>query len=101
MFSFLRTFLQSPLWRIHLQKDYKKRFLCTYSTTQKPPIKIFFGSQTGTAMGFAQELADEAQKHHFEAQVVDMNEYDTVSLISEFQLDQILSRQSLKSNRNL
>lgn len=40
------------------------------------PMKIFFGSQSGTAETFAGELADEGKKYGFKAEVVDLEDYD-------------------------
>ena len=41
-------------------------------------VKIFFGSQTGTAEDFSGTLADEASSYNFFPEVVDMEEYDEV-----------------------
>eukprot|EP01094_Clydonella_sp_ATCC50884_P014473 TRINITY_DN248_c2_g1_i2.p1 TRINITY_DN248_c2_g1~~TRINITY_DN248_c2_g1_i2.p1 ORF type:complete len:639 (+),score=234.84 TRINITY_DN248_c2_g1_i2:99-2015(+) len=40
-----------------------------------PPMKILFGSQTGTAEEFAGTLMEEAQMYGFDATVVDMDAY--------------------------
>ncbi|KAM4741962.1 S-adenosyl-L-methionine-dependent tRNA 4-demethylwyosine synthase TYW1 [Anableps anableps] len=39
-------------------------------------VKIFYGSQTGTAKGFATELSQEVQTLRIPAEVVDMKDYD-------------------------
>ncbi|XP_054883755.1 S-adenosyl-L-methionine-dependent tRNA 4-demethylwyosine synthase TYW1 isoform X2 [Poeciliopsis prolifica] len=39
-------------------------------------VKIFYGSQTGTAKGFASELSQEVQTLGFPAEVIDMKDYD-------------------------
>lgn len=42
------------------------------------PLKIFFGSQTGTAEEFARKLASEGKHHGFATQVVDLEDYEPV-----------------------
>lgn len=42
------------------------------------PVKIFFGSQTGTAEDFSHKLSAEAKQYKFYAQVVDLEDYDGV-----------------------
>jgi sulfite reductase alpha subunit-like flavoprotein len=44
----------------------------------KPKMFIYFGSQTGTAMGFANQLGSEAVDKHFDAKVIDMDDFDEV-----------------------
>ncbi|XP_077467675.1 S-adenosyl-L-methionine-dependent tRNA 4-demethylwyosine synthase TYW1 [Stigmatopora argus] len=39
-------------------------------------VKIFFGSQTGTAKGFAKELSEDLRSLDITAEVIDMKEYD-------------------------
>uniref|UniRef100_A0A8C6WMZ8 S-adenosyl-L-methionine-dependent tRNA 4-demethylwyosine synthase TYW1 n=1 Tax=Neogobius melanostomus TaxID=47308 RepID=A0A8C6WMZ8_9GOBI len=39
-------------------------------------VKIFFGSQTGTAKGFAKELLDEVEASGFPCEIIDMKDYD-------------------------
>jgi len=40
------------------------------------PIKILFGSQSGTAETFSEELAAEAKTYGFSAKVIDLEDYD-------------------------
>ncbi|ETO01351.1 NADPH-cytochrome-P450 oxidoreductase [Reticulomyxa filosa] len=47
------------------------------------PLKIFFGSQSGTAEGFAYDMQKEAKKYGFGAQVIDLEEYDVEELQDE------------------
>lgn len=47
------------------------------------PVKIFYGSQTGTAEDFSHKLAAEGKKYGFAPEVVDMEEYDMEELHSE------------------
>uniref|UniRef100_A0A3B3CUP2 Flavodoxin-like domain-containing protein n=1 Tax=Oryzias melastigma TaxID=30732 RepID=A0A3B3CUP2_ORYME len=39
-------------------------------------VKIFYGSQTGTAKGFANVLSEEVKTLGFPAEVIDMKDYD-------------------------
>lgn len=39
-------------------------------------VKIFYGSQTGTSKGFANELSEEVQTLGIHAEVIDMKDYD-------------------------
>ncbi|KAK5601152.1 S-adenosyl-L-methionine-dependent tRNA 4-demethylwyosine synthase [Crenichthys baileyi] len=39
-------------------------------------VKIFYGSQTGTAKGFATELSEEVENLGISAEVIDMKDYD-------------------------
>uniref|UniRef100_A0A3Q4HWX5 tRNA-yW synthesizing protein 1 homolog (S. cerevisiae) n=1 Tax=Neolamprologus brichardi TaxID=32507 RepID=A0A3Q4HWX5_NEOBR len=39
-------------------------------------VKIFYGSQTGTAKGFANELSEEVKSLGLPAEVIDMKDYD-------------------------
>ncbi|CAL1571074.1 unnamed protein product [Knipowitschia caucasica] len=39
-------------------------------------VKIFYGSQTGTAKGFAKELSDEVQASGLSCEVIDLKDYD-------------------------
>lgn len=47
------------------------------------PMKIFFGSQSGTAETFAGDLADEAKAYGFKAKVIDLEEYEPEDLSDE------------------
>jgi len=56
-----------------------KREVIQQPTEQKDtllPMKILFGSQSGTAETFAEELAEEAKTYGFASQVVDLEDYD-------------------------
>jgi hypothetical protein len=44
--------------------------------SNKPRISFYFGSQTGTAEGFAQELATSGDENAFDIRVVDMEDLD-------------------------
>eukprot|EP01104_Vermistella_antarctica_P013234 TRINITY_DN3976_c0_g4_i1.p1 TRINITY_DN3976_c0_g4~~TRINITY_DN3976_c0_g4_i1.p1 ORF type:complete len:697 (-),score=186.72 TRINITY_DN3976_c0_g4_i1:98-2068(-) len=46
------------------------------SKNSGPPVKIFFGSQTGTAEDFALTVRDEAKKNGFNAEVVDLEDFE-------------------------
>lgn len=46
-------------------------------------VKIVYGSQTGSAMGFAQQLADSLPERGLSAEVVDVYEYSAASLEKE------------------
>ena len=39
-------------------------------------IGIYYGSQTGTAFGFAYTLHEEAQEKGFNTRVIDLNDFD-------------------------
>mmetsp|Transcript_63306 Transcript_63306/g.151003 ORF Transcript_63306/g.151003 Transcript_63306/m.151003 type:complete len:692 (-) Transcript_63306:121-2196(-) len=45
-------------------------------TNPEDGVWIYFGSQSGTAEGFASELQDEAAQHGLQANVVDLEEFD-------------------------
>jgi sulfite reductase alpha subunit-like flavoprotein len=44
------------------------------------PVKIFFGSQTGTAEDFSHKLAADAKRYKFHPSVVDLEGYETVTM---------------------
>ncbi|XP_007248717.2 S-adenosyl-L-methionine-dependent tRNA 4-demethylwyosine synthase TYW1 isoform X1 [Astyanax mexicanus] len=46
-------------------------------------VRIFYGSQTGTAKGFARELADDARAAGFHSEVFDMKDYDPDDRLSD------------------
>ncbi|KAF1331738.1 Nadph-cytochrome p450 reductase, partial [Globisporangium splendens] len=46
-------------------------------------VVIFFGSQTGTAEGFADVLKKEGRKHGFATHAVDLEEYDAETLLEK------------------
>ena len=39
-------------------------------------VQIYFGSQTGTAEGYAKTIADEANRRGFDAEVIDLEDFD-------------------------
>lgn len=45
-------------------------------------VAILFGSQTGTAEGFAEVLKKEGRKHGFAAHALDLEEYDAAELLA-------------------
>jgi NADPH-ferrihemoprotein reductase len=45
-------------------------------------MSIYFGSQTGTAMGFARTLSNSFRKNGFDAKVVDLGDFDPQQLLS-------------------
>ena len=47
----------------------------------KTPLKIFFGSQTGTAEDFANTLCDEGLAYGFAPEVIDMEEFDMDDMV--------------------
>ncbi|KAL6040645.1 NADPH--cytochrome P450 reductase, partial [Balamuthia mandrillaris] len=49
----------------------------------RPTLKVFWGSQTGTAEDFAQGLCDEAKKLGFNPQSIDLEDYDKEDLENE------------------
>lgn len=48
-----------------------------------PTIKIFYGSQSGTAEGFAFDMQKECKKYGFRGKVIDLEDYDTEELQDE------------------
>ncbi len=52
--------------------------------TKGPTLKIFFGSQTGTAEDFAGTLAQEGTRYGFNAEEVDLEGFTVVRFSSEF-----------------
>ena len=40
------------------------------------PMQIFFGSQTGTAEGFAKTISDEAKRRGFAPKIVDLEDFE-------------------------
>lgn len=53
------------------------RFMSSQAT---PSMKILFGSQTGTAQAFAQELGTEGEEKNIPNEVIEMDTYDTNSI---------------------
>lgn len=50
--------------------------------SSKPPITFYFGSQTGTAEGFAKTLANESRRAGFKPSVVDLEDFDADDFVS-------------------
>ncbi|XP_066534164.1 S-adenosyl-L-methionine-dependent tRNA 4-demethylwyosine synthase TYW1 isoform X2 [Hoplias malabaricus] len=46
-------------------------------------VRIFYGSQTGTAKGFARELAEEVQVSGFLCEIIDMKDFDPDDRLSD------------------
>lgn len=46
-------------------------------------VKVFYGSQTGTAKGFAKELAGDVSAQGIQCEVIDMKEYDPEDRLAE------------------
>lgn len=40
------------------------------------PLKVYFGSQTGTAEGFATRIVEEAEKHGFGGECIDLEDVE-------------------------
>jgi len=58
---------------------------------EKPPapngkVQIYFGSQTGTAEGYAKTIADEASRRGFDPEVVDLEDFDDENMTAPLQL---------------
>jgi NADPH-ferrihemoprotein reductase len=43
-------------------------------------LSIYYGSQTGTAEGFARQLAEEGRKHKFDCKTVDLEDWELPEL---------------------
>ncbi|XP_073688928.1 S-adenosyl-L-methionine-dependent tRNA 4-demethylwyosine synthase TYW1-like, partial [Garra rufa] len=71
----------SPL----LHKSVKKQELSpeTEKVIHVSGVKVFYGSQTGTAKGFANELAEDISAQGIQCEVVDMKEYDPEDGLAE------------------
>jgi len=48
-----------------------------------PRIVVLYGSQSGTAEGFAEEIQEEAKKKGFKAKAMDIEDYDRSKLSKE------------------
>ncbi|XP_026138390.1 S-adenosyl-L-methionine-dependent tRNA 4-demethylwyosine synthase TYW1 isoform X1 [Carassius auratus] len=46
-------------------------------------VKVFYGSQTGTAKGFAEELAGDVSAQGIQCEVIDMKDYDPEDRLAE------------------
>ncbi|XP_043115690.1 S-adenosyl-L-methionine-dependent tRNA 4-demethylwyosine synthase TYW1 [Puntigrus tetrazona] len=71
----------SPL----LHKTAKKQELSpeTEKVVHVSGVKVFYGSQTGTAKGFAKELAGDVSAQGIQCEVVDMKEFDPEDTLAE------------------
>ena len=49
-------------------------------------VQIYFGSQTGTAEGYAKTIADEANRRGFDAEVIDLEDFDDDHMTAPLQL---------------
>ena len=49
--------------------------------TDKPLVKIFFGSQTGTAEGYSKQIAEQCKQHGFEGKVFDLENFEEESFM--------------------
>ena len=59
-----------------LQALWLRRRLATEAAAARRAVNVFFGSQTGTAMGFAQQLARMTQKRDFPTRVIDLASFE-------------------------
>ncbi|XP_035390138.1 S-adenosyl-L-methionine-dependent tRNA 4-demethylwyosine synthase TYW1 [Electrophorus electricus] len=66
-----------------LYKSGKKKISEKEKVVSVVGLRIFYGSQTGTAKGFARELADDVQNLGFQSEVIDMKDYDPEDRISD------------------
>ncbi|XP_050985525.1 S-adenosyl-L-methionine-dependent tRNA 4-demethylwyosine synthase TYW1 [Labeo rohita] len=71
----------SPL----LHKSVKKQEVSpeTEKVIHVSGVKVFYGSQTGTAKGFAKELAGDITAQGIQCEVIDMKEYDPEDRLAE------------------
>ncbi|XP_070706210.1 NADPH-dependent diflavin oxidoreductase 1 isoform X2 [Pempheris klunzingeri] len=49
----------------------------------KPPLRVLYGSQTGTAQDTAHRIARQARRRHLQVQVLPLDSYNVANLISE------------------
>uniref|UniRef100_A0A672RV13 tRNA 4-demethylwyosine synthase (AdoMet-dependent) n=1 Tax=Sinocyclocheilus grahami TaxID=75366 RepID=A0A672RV13_SINGR len=68
-----------------LYKSAKKQELSaeTEKVIHVSGVKVFYGSQTGTAKGFAKELAGDVSAQGIQCEVIDMKEYDPEDRLTE------------------
>lgn len=70
-------YLYSPV-NVKSPKDAKSPGTTTETATVSPiygPLHIYFGSQTGTAQNYAKMVGEEAAKHGFEPNIVDLVDF--------------------------
>ena len=63
-----------------LQKKAPKEFV---EDVPKKSLKVFYGTQTGTAKKFAAELAEEARTRNVSAEITDLKDYDPEDRLNE------------------
>lgn len=66
-----------------LAKKHKKEEEDDALSASKFPMKVFFGSQTGTAEDFAKKFAQEAKQWGFRPKVIDLENYNVDDLSEE------------------
>uniref|UniRef100_A0A671PQP3 S-adenosyl-L-methionine-dependent tRNA 4-demethylwyosine synthase TYW1 n=1 Tax=Sinocyclocheilus anshuiensis TaxID=1608454 RepID=A0A671PQP3_9TELE len=68
-----------------LYKSAKKQDLSaeTEKVIHVSGVKVFYGSQTGTAKGFAKELAGDVSAQGIQCDIIDMKEYDPEDRLTE------------------
>ena len=54
----------------------------SHLSKQPPVINVYFGSQTGTGEGFANQLKDHAVEKGFQSEVIDLEDFDEDQLKS-------------------
>ncbi|XP_057684997.1 S-adenosyl-L-methionine-dependent tRNA 4-demethylwyosine synthase TYW1-like [Corythoichthys intestinalis] len=75
MFLKKKSFLKDVSSRI-LEVEKEDEHCDKHAEVHVSGVKIFFGSQTGTAKGFAKELSADVRSLDIMAEVIDMKEYD-------------------------
>ncbi|XP_072547350.1 S-adenosyl-L-methionine-dependent tRNA 4-demethylwyosine synthase TYW1 isoform X2 [Salminus brasiliensis] len=64
-------------------KPEKKKVLEKEKVVHVEGVRIFYGSQTATAKGFARELAEDVCAAGFQSEVIDMKDYDPDDRLSD------------------